>query len=189
MENIYWTGFQFQHYDSNLKCSFNRFLSSMMLELFRQRGILCFVLTAWYSLFCSDSVVFFVLFRQRGILCFVPTAWYSWNKTKNTTLSEQNKEYHAVRTKQRIPHCLNKTKNTTLSEQNKEYHAVRTKQRIPRCRNKTKNTTILCFVLIAWYSLFCSDSVVFFVLFRQRGILCFVLTAWYSGTKQRIPRC
>jgi hypothetical protein len=38
----------------------------------------------------------------------------------------KNKEYHAVRTKQRIPRCQNKTKNTTLSEQNTEYHAVGT---------------------------------------------------------------
>jgi hypothetical protein len=41
-----------------------------LFVLFRQCGIVCFVQTVWYCLFCSDSVVLFVLFRQCGIVCF-----------------------------------------------------------------------------------------------------------------------
>ena len=43
----------------------------------------------------------------------------------------------------------------------------------------SRQCDIVCFVQTVWYCLFCSDSVVLFVLFRQCGIVCFVQTVWY----------
>jgi hypothetical protein len=50
--------------------------SVVLLELFRQCGIIGSVLTVWYYWNCSDSVVLLELFRQCGIIGTVPTVWY-----------------------------------------------------------------------------------------------------------------
>jgi hypothetical protein len=42
--------------------------SVVLLELFRQCGIIGSVLTVWYYWNCSDSVVLLELFRQCGII-------------------------------------------------------------------------------------------------------------------------
>ena len=60
--------------------------SVVLLELFRQCGIIGTVLTVWYYWNCSDSVVLLELFRQCGIIGTVPTVWYYWNCSDSVVL-------------------------------------------------------------------------------------------------------